>query len=403
MSRTGIQGFQSERLAQILSVRRLNQVQLASMIGVSPASVSKWYNGKQVPERTALERLAAVVNVMPEWFTRPSLEGLTSPLFRKNASAHVAAREMLSARLNWAQEIAFSLEEFVTFPQVNIPSRNFTDPGEITIQEIEVAATECRDAWNLGRSAIQNLALAAESAGIILVREETGIANIEGLSAWSNIMDRPFILLSADKANGYRSRFDLAHEVAHHVLHRWIRLPQVITEKVKLLKVLELQAHRFAGAFLLPEETFAAEVRVPPTLDDLLLLKSRWGVSASAIIMRMRALRILDDDQVSTLFKRRSQRWGGKSEPGDGDREPEKPHLLRRTFELLANESVMPLEAIPRHFGLYASDVEAIAGLPTGYFNEPGDIVQLSRLRVFSRNLPVRQTGMGTIARFPNS
>lgn len=377
MSRGGVQGFQRDRLSQILAVRRLTQVQLASMVGVSPATISKWRAGSQAPEHDALERLAGVVNVTPEWFTRPTIVKVSLPLFRSNASAHVAARAMLEARMEWAQDVAAALMEFVDYPEVNLPTRSYTDPEEITSEDIEQAVCECRDLWRLGRSVVQDLALAVESAGIILIREETGVAQIEGLSAWSEVLGRPLILLSADKDNGYRSRFDLAHELGHLVLHRHIKRP---TERDRH-KQLEQQAHRFAGAFLLPAETFVTEVRVPPTLDDLLILKWRWGVSAAAIIMRLLALELLDEDAARNLFKRRSARWGAKSEPGDGDRGPEQPRLLRRTIDLLVDEKVMPLDAIPRHIGLAASDVEALAGLPEGYFNRKSNVVQFARLR----------------------
>ena len=381
MSRGGVQGFQKDRLSQILAARRLTQVQLALMVDVSPATISKWRAGTQAPERDALERLAGVVNVTPEWFTRAPGAKLSLPLFRSNASAHVAARAMLEARLEWAQDVAAALMEYVDYPDVNLPSRDYTDPEQVTNEDIEKAACECRDLWRLGRSAIQDLALAVEGAGVILVREETGVAQIEGLSAWSEVLSRPLILLSADKDNGYRSRFDLAHEIGHLVLHRHI---QRTTDSARH-KQMEQQAHRFAGAFLLPAETFASEVRVPPTLDDLLLLKRRWGVSVAAIIMRLKALELLDEDGALMLFKRRSVRWGAKSEPGDGDRKPEQPRLLRRTIDLLVEEKVMPLDAIPGHIGLAAVDVEALAGLPNGYFAGKTNIIEFSRLRTIRK------------------
>ncbi|MBL8380988.1 MAG: ImmA/IrrE family metallo-endopeptidase [Burkholderiales bacterium] len=377
MSRGGIQGFQCDRLSQILAARRLSQAQLASLVGVSPATVSKWRAGSQAPEREALDRLAGVVNVTPEWFTRLPTPKVSLPLFRSNASAHVAARAMLEARLEWGQDIAVALSEFVDYPVLNLPSREFSDPEEITPEDIEQAASECRDLWRLGRAAVQDIALAVEGAGVILIREETGITQIEGLSAWSSVLDRPLVLLSSDKDNGYRSRFDLAHELGHLVLHRRI-LRAVERDRHKQL---ESQAHRFAGAFLLPAETFAAEVRLPATLDDLLLLKRRWGVSVAAIVMRLRALKMLDEEGALALFKRRSARWGAKSEPGDGDRLPERPRLLRRTIDLLVDENIMPLEGIPRHIGLAAHDIELLAGLPEGYFQGRSKVVQLARIR----------------------
>jgi Zn-dependent peptidase ImmA (M78 family)/DNA-binding XRE family transcriptional regulator len=390
MSRGGIQGFESERLSQILAARRLSQAQLASLVGVSPATVSKWRSGNQAPERETLERLAGVVNVTPEWFTRAPSAKVSLPLFRSNASAHVAARAMLEARMEWAQDVALALSEFVDYPALNLPTRQFKEPDEITPDEIELAASECRDLWRIGRTAVPDLALAIEGAGVVLIREETGISQIEGLSAWSDALGRPLVLLSADKDNGYRSRFDLAHELGHLILHRFIPRP---TERDRH-KQLEQQAHRFAGAFLLPAETFASEVRTPVTLDDLLLLKRRWGVSVAAIVMRLRALKILDEEAAQSLFKRRSARWGAKSEPGDGDRLPERPRLLRRTIDLLVEENVMPLDSIPRHIGLAAHDIEMLAGLSEGYFQGKPKVVQLARLRsVPSPDAPVATEG----------
>lgn len=160
-------------------------------------------------------------------------------------------------------------------------------------------------------------------------------------------------------------------------------------------KQLEQQAHLLAGAFLLPAETFTNEVRTPVTLDDLLLLKRRWGVSVAAIVMRLRALKILDEEAAQSLFKRWSARWGAKSEPGDGDRSPERPRLLRRTVDLLVEENVMPLDSIPRHIGLAAHDIEMLAGLSEGYFQGKSKGVQLARLRSApsSSNEPVSVEG----------
>jgi Zn-dependent peptidase ImmA (M78 family)/transcriptional regulator with XRE-family HTH domain len=397
MSRNGIQGFQHERLGQILAVRRLSQAQLASLVGVSPATVSKWRSGTQAPEREALDKLARVVNVSPEWFTRFVTPKLSVPLFRSNASAHVAARSMLEGRLEWAQDVAVELEEFVDYPELNLPTRSYTDPEEITAADIESAAAECRDFWRLGRGVIQDLALAMEGAGIIIVREETGIAQIEGLSAWSPVLNRPLVLLSADKDNGYRSRFDLAHELGHLILHKNILR---VTERDRH-KQLEQQAHYFAGALLLPAELFASEVRTPVTLDDLLLMKRRWGVSVAAIIMRLRALHIINDEEAQNLFKRKSARWGAKTEPGDRDRSPEMPRLLRRAIELLINENVMPLEAVPRHIGFSTRDLEMLAGLPEGYFDSD-KIVQLAFKRREDSSSSVNP-GTSSVLSFPST
>ncbi|MDE9749666.1 XRE family transcriptional regulator [Pseudomonas aeruginosa] len=398
MSR-GINGFQSGRLSQALAARRLSQVQLAAMVDVSPATVSKWRSGQQAPEAEALQRLSQVINVSPEWFTRPLPEKGSTPLFRSNASAHVAARQMLEARLEWAEDIVIALSEFVDFPDVNLPDRKFNDPEQISDADIEVAASECRDLWGLGRRAIPDLALAVEGAGVIVVREETGIAPIEGLSAWSDALKRPMILLSADKANGFRSRFDLAHELGHLVLHKGIERS---TERDRY-KQMENQAHRFAGAFLLPAETFSAEVRTPVTLDSLLLLKQRWGVSVAAIIMRLEALGIIDEETKTLLFKRRSARWGVKSEPNDESRSPEQPRLLKRTIELLASSGVMPLDSVAGYIGLSAVDIERLAGLPDSYLRGKAPVIDFMKLKAGIKTSSTESSDGGAVLPFKRS
>lgn len=371
MSR-GIAEFQPERLVQVLAARRLSQTQLAAMVGVSPATVSKWRSAQQAPESEALERLASVVNVAPEWFTRRLPEKMSRPLFRSNASAYAAARAMLEARLEWANEVVIKLEEYVDLPELCLPIRQYTNIDEISNADIEDAALECRKLWGLGKNEIPDLALAAESNGVILIREETGIAQIEGLSAWSKELMHPFILLSSDKGNAFRSRFDLAHEIGHLILHKHVG-NELDSERYKLK---ESQAHSFAGALLLPAEPLADEIRLPVTLDSLLLLKQRYGISVAAIIMRLHALHLISDDEKLNLFKRRSARWGAKSEPGDDYRQPEQPRLLKRTIDLLTSSGLFTLEGVSNFFGLSATDLEMILGLPNDYLKGKTSAIQ---------------------------
>ncbi|WP_448166775.1 helix-turn-helix domain-containing protein [Burkholderia ambifaria] len=46
---------------------------------MSPATVSQWRSGIQAPERDTLERLANVVNVAREWFTRTPSARVSPP------------------------------------------------------------------------------------------------------------------------------------------------------------------------------------------------------------------------------------------------------------------------------------------------------------------------------------
>ncbi len=394
----GINDLQPARLEQALAARSLTKGQLASLVGVAASTVTKWCKGDQAPEADTFDRIASVLNVQPEWLTRPALPSVSAPLYRSNASALKVARAKLEARTAWVQEIAVLLSEYVDYPTVNLPERNFRDPEQISKADIEAAADECRALWQLGRGPIQNIALAAEGAGIIVVREETEISAIEGLSSWSSLLSRPIVFLSADKANAFRSRFDLAHEIGHLILHKHI--PRA--DERDRYNQMEKQAHQFAGAFLLPAETFACEARVPPNLDNLLILKQRWGASVAAMMMRLHSLGLLSDDEKLALFKRRSARWGSKAEPGDDKWEPEMPRLLRRTVELLVNEGILPVERVPYYVGVSERDVEMLCSLRENYFGASAEVVELATLRSSkSGSQNARQTstsGVGVVS-----
>ncbi|SCZ64850.1 helix-turn-helix domain-containing protein [Thiohalomonas denitrificans] len=378
----GVIGFRPERLSQALDVRGLSQVQLAAIAGVSAGSISKWRSGQQEPTTDGLSKLARAVNVQPDWFLRPLIESDASArLFRSNASALKSARSLLSARHTWAKELAAQLSEFVEYPNVVFPQRDFRTPLEITDEEIEVASSECRKLWKLGLGPVPDVVLAIENAGGIVVRELTGVARIEGLSSWCSLNERPFVYLNAEKANGFRSRFDAAHELGHIVLHRNISPPVAQANH----KEMERQAHYFAGAFLMPAESFSAEIPPMPSLDTLLALKPRWKVSVAAMQMRLGALKLIDEREQLNLWKRKSARFGGKSEPLDDQLVPEQPRLLRRAIGLIIESGIVPRESLPERFGLSAGDVENLAGLPEGYFEPMNsrvidlDVVRLRR------------------------
>ena len=63
---------------------------------------------------------------------------------------------------------------------------------------------------------------------------------------------------------------------------------------------------------------------------------------------------------------------------------------ILENIDLLVEENVMPLDAIPRHIGLAAFDIEMLAGLPEGYFQGKSNVVQFARLRTVQTNTEER-------------
>lgn len=112
--------------------------------------------------------------------------------------------------------------------------------------------------------------------------------------------------------------------------------------------------------------------------------------------MRLHALGLLSDNDKLALFKRRSARWGSRSEPGHDKWTPEKPRLLRRTLELLIGAGVLSAEGIPRYLGLFPRDVEKLCGLRDSYFSAPPEVIDMATLRAAKIQSEVsRQTSFG--------
>jgi len=375
--RVGVAGFQPERLMQARLCRGITQMALGAMVGRSASTISKWEKGNQQPEADAHAQLALCLGLPAAWFLKPVPfcgDGVT--FFRSNASVTKEAQLIALIRLKWLNEISLVMQRWIDWPAINLPVISKSDHRTISDEEIERAALQTRERWKLGLGPISDLILAMENAGIICTREELGFARMDGASRWFETDQRPYVFLAADKANGVRSRFDAAHELAHLILHGSVDGPEFFKRHPEL----ERQAHLFASAFLLPAESFAAEI-VRPSLDTFVALKSRWKVSIGAMIMRCRQLGIVGDDYATRLWKNYSARGWRKGEPLD-DQVPFEPvRLLTRAVHLVVSEGGVTKETVLSAIGLSATDTESLCGLTEGYFSQQPHAASVHQLR----------------------
>lgn len=376
--RAGVSGFQADRLIQARLSRGLTQTALAVMVGRSSSTVSKWEKGEQSPETEALESLAARLSMPSSWFLKPvPAYGDSVCFFRSNASVTKEAQSISLIRLKWLNEVSLSLQKWIDWPEVDVPTLNNSDHKTISDAEIEEAAAMCRQRWGLGFGPISDMLLVLENAGVICVREELGFAKMDGASKWFDTDGRPYVFLAADKANGVRSRFDAAHELGHLVLHRNVS----DVEFAKRYPEIERQAHLFAGAFLLPAESFSSEIS-NPSLDTFLALKLRWRVSIGAMIMRCKGLGIFDDEYATRLWKNYSARGWRRGEPRDEEVAFEEIRLIPRAIRLLLDEANLDRAALNLALGFSASDCESLCSLPQGFLSEKNAISQFRSARL---------------------
>src|SRR5690606_12685196 len=173
----------------------------------------------QLPEAYALTQMSNVLKFPENWFLKKDLDtGNQVSFFRSNTTATQLLQRKAEAHLEITFEASTYLENWVNLPNVFFPKiLSREESFLLTPTEIEKIATEYREIWGLGNTPISNLITLLENVGVIIIREDLGATSMDGVSKW--ILGRPYILISSDKASACRNRFDLAHELAHLILH----------------------------------------------------------------------------------------------------------------------------------------------------------------------------------------
>lgn len=382
MPALGTPGFSGARLREARIARGLSAISLGEIVGVSRQGIWQYEHERTAPTTDRLYLLASRLNLPVEFFLQPPRSSANRVVFyRSQAAATKEARSKVAARMEWLGDIVSYLRGFVAFPAVDIPDLS-AEVAKLPVRRplpadyIESAATRVRDAWGLGDSPLPNMITLVEGHGAVTTRGIVETMTIDAFSVRLEPDDRPCLFLGSDKDSAARSRFDAAHELGHAVLHRDLG-PAVSSPAER--QALEADANRFASAFLLPQKGFAKDLRAP-TLEAMLIAKSRWLTSVGAMIMRCSDLEILRPDEARRLWLARSKRGWNRREPLDEELPIEQPGVLRRAFDLLVSEGIRTPAQIVADVPLSPADIESLAGLPSGFFgDDPAPVKLLDR------------------------
>jgi Zn-dependent peptidase ImmA (M78 family)/transcriptional regulator with XRE-family HTH domain len=361
----GAKSFVGKRLTQAREARLMTATSVADILSVSPATISSYEHGRQKPPIEVVERLASILNVAGDYFSTDIPAFSHDRIFWRSMNyATKAARSRAKRRYEWLQEIVVYLSENFDFPALDLPNCDVpVDFLKIDTEQIEEAASTCREYWGIAGGPVPNLVRLAESKGILVSKGKLDAEGLDAFSQWS-VIDRPIAFLGSDKASAVRSRFDLAHEIGHLMLHRNVN--DAVIASPKDHKLIEVQAHRFASAFLLPAKDFTRDLYAP-SLDAFRLLKPRWKVSIGAMIKRCADLGLINEAQERRLWINMNRRGWKMHEPLDDVIEPEQPSLLAQCFRMMIDEGFKTREQILADLRISAHDVEELCGLESGY------------------------------------
>lgn len=334
--------------------RGMSKLNFADALGVTSRAVSNYEN-----EGAPVSRLADIARILeyPEgFFLRAGASDLldSQQVFfraRRRTSAYQRAAAVAVG------EIGVELYEWVVdrfrLPDLDIVELDFEDPVR--------AAAALRAMWGLGIDPLPNLIQVAEAHGVRVLSLPVDTQDVDAFSFWR--AGAPYILLSMGKTPE-RSRFDLAHELGHLVLHSHDSTGDSGPDRD-----LERDADRFASAFLMPPEALQAVVGREPAAPEILRVRSYFKVSAMAANRAAYDVGKMSDWTYRQNCIRLSQLGYRSGEPGGIQRE--RSRVFRMVLDLLRAQG-SGASAMVEDLAISAQEVHGLTfGLAVASFGSP--------------------------------
>lgn len=272
---------------------------LAAELGVTRQTVAAWETGDQIPSPANLAALSERLQFPLDFFSAPEIDPVPvgAVSFRALSKMTASTRDIALAAGRITMLINDWLVAHYRLPEPDLPTLGLQPPDQ--------AAEALRQRWGLGNAPVSNMTHLLESKGVRIfsLPEECRTADAFSLR-W---LGTPVILLTPGKS-AERRRFDLAHELAHLVLHaerEHFQGPRA-----------EEEANRFAAAFLMPRRGLLARPLRHATIDTILAERLRWKVAAMALTYRLNELAFLTEWEYRNLCIELSRRGFRRSEPG---------------------------------------------------------------------------------------
>lgn len=291
----------------------MSQSDLASLTGLTQATLSRYESGSREPANETLDQLATQLGVTTG-VLRPLPtfgEGIALDAHRQRSRVPKAALwRRYEARLNMLRIHISRLAEAADVRFGTVLPR--IDPSEVSVAE---AARRVRLEWRLPPGPIVSMVDTMEDAGCFIAPFAFAPSRVAALS---QRFEGPATVMFDSTTPRDVARETLAHELGHLVLHSE---PHIVSADV------EREADAFAAAFLMPERDIRPAL-ADVSVDRLHDLKLEWKVSLRSLLMRAHSLGVVDDRRRSSIYKMLSRRGWLTAEPLSNALPPEEPILL---------------------------------------------------------------------------
>ncbi|MET7902744.1 ImmA/IrrE family metallo-endopeptidase [Streptomyces sp. NPDC005355] len=318
--------FTPSRLALARKRRGMTLVELGSRVGVTSQSLSNYERGRQQPSPATLKLIADSLDFPLSFFAAAEIDEIDSKSvnFRARSKLAASTRDAALAESRLAVELSHWIDQHFKLPAVEVPTPGRKMGPALTVDYL-------RSSWNLGEdTSIRNMIHLVEAHGIRVFSLAPEYKEVDAFSFWRD--GRPFIFLNTLKSAA-RSRFDVAHELGHLIMH-------FDDDAGVRTRSAEKEADEFASNLLMPRRSLAARVPNNPTTDQIIRLKKHWNISALALTYRLHALGRISDWQYRQTVIELGRLGYRTGEPDGGPRESSM--LLQKVFGFLREKEIMP-------------------------------------------------------------
>ena len=306
------------RVKQARELNRITQTQIATAAGTNQATIARIETNRMpFPPPDILESIAEQTGVTVDFFSREPMEPLSegSLVYRAQAKPAAATQRQALQYAALLVEHTLAMSRKLSLPKLHLPAGE--DPcylAHATRQCLKIKPD----------TPVPHLINRLERHGVLVFPLPVKLEKIDAFSSWVEIHGpRPFLGLSKD-CPGDRTRYSVAHELGHLVLHKGLD---------GRTQNLEDEANQFASEFLLPENAMIHTLSSNLTLSQAIHLKRRWKVSIQAIVRRARHLNIISERRYRQLFTQISARGWRKAEPEEITLE--QPRAFSKMAEML--------------------------------------------------------------------
>ena len=259
---------------------------------ISVELLAKYQNDKTAPNSNHLIILADALDVPISYLLNGRKISLYA-IFRKKQPIDTHVESVLDTYTTHALDNYLEVEEMLGVHNTRW-NRPKGAPYHISdMSDVERAADNLRNYWNIGEGPINNVIRLLEEQNIRVI--STDMTNIDGalVTVRQSGMEDDLAIVLNDSVWGERQRFTACRELGHIIL------------SCANHDDIEKAAHRFAGAFLMPESALRKSIDDAVgavDIQSLQTIKRMFGASMQAITYRCYDLGIISESVFAEMF-----------------------------------------------------------------------------------------------------